>query len=103
MASADPDEQSVLEIRDFATRFYTDEGAVKAVDGSSFDLYGGEMLGIVGEPGSGKSMTALSILQLVGSPGRIERGSVQYRGNDLFGRSEAEMWSIRGNGTVMMF
>ncbi|RDZ52760.1 peptide ABC transporter ATP-binding protein [Haloferax sp. Atlit-4N] len=101
--SAEPDEQPVLEIRDLVTRFYTDEGTVKAVDGSSFDLYEGETLGIVGESGSGKSVTALSMLQLVDAPGRIEGGSVRYRGDDLLEKSEAEMRSIRGNDIAMMF
>ncbi len=93
----------ILSVRDLVTRFYTDEGTVKAVDGSSFDLHEGETLGIVGESGSGKSVTALSVMQLVDEPGRIEQGSVLYGGDDLLEKSEAEMRAIRGNEISMMF
>ncbi|KAB1187489.1 MULTISPECIES: ABC transporter ATP-binding protein [Haloferax] len=99
MSTSEP----VLEIRDLVTQFYTDEGTVKAVDGSSFDLYEGETLGIVGESGSGKSVTALSMMQLVDSPGQIVDGTIRYRGEDLLEKSESEMRSIRGNDIAMMF
>jgi oligopeptide/dipeptide ABC transporter ATP-binding protein len=93
----------ILSVRDLVTRFYTDEGTVKAVDGSSFDLHEGETLGIVGESGSGKSVTALSVMRLIDDPGRIEDGSVRYRDEELLDKSEAEMRSIRGNEISMMF
>jgi oligopeptide/dipeptide ABC transporter ATP-binding protein len=95
--------EPVLEVRNLVTRFYTEEGTVKAADGSSFDLYEGETLGIVGESGSGKSVTALSVMQLIDDPGRIENGEVYYRGEDLLAKSEAEMRDIRGNDIAMVF
>ncbi len=93
----------VLAVEDLTTRFHTEEGTVKAVDGVSFSLYEGETLGIVGESGSGKSVTALSVMGLIDSPGRIERGTVRYRGEDLLEKSEAEMRGIRGNEVAMVF
>ncbi|WP_458209251.1 ABC transporter ATP-binding protein [Haladaptatus sp. NG-SE-30] len=93
----------VLSVHDLVTRFYTDEGTVKAVDGSSFDLHEGETLGIVGESGSGKSVTALSIMKLIDDPGRIESGEILYRGDDLRHKSEREMRQIRGNDIAMVF
>ncbi|WP_266075763.1 ABC transporter ATP-binding protein [Haladaptatus caseinilyticus] len=93
----------VLSVRDLVTRFYTEEGTVKAVEGTSFDLYEGETLGIVGESGSGKSVTALSVMKLIEKPGRIENGEIIYRGDDLREKSDAEMRRIRGNEIAMMF
>ena len=73
----------ILEVRDLTTRFYTEEGIVKAVEGVSFKIKEGEVLGLVGETGCGKSVTALSILQLVRPPGKIEKGKVVFQGEDL--------------------
>ena len=69
--SRDAGTQPLLAVRDLKTYFFTDEGTVKAVDGASFDVYPGRTLGIVGESGCGKSITAKSILQIVDRPGRI--------------------------------
>jgi len=91
-------------VRDLRTHFFTDEGVVKAVDGVSFELGRGETLGIVGESGCGKSVTALSIMRLVPDPpGRIVGGSVSLNGRDVTACSEAEMRKIRGNTLAMIF
>ena len=71
----------ILSVRDLKTYFFPDEGTVKAVDGASFDLYPGKTLGIVGESGCGKSVTARSILRIVERPGRIVGGSILLRRN----------------------
>ena len=71
--------QKLLEVKNLKTYFYTEEGIVKAVDGVSFDIYEDEVLGLVGETGCGKSVTALSILQLVRAPGKIIDGSVRSK------------------------
>jgi peptide/nickel transport system ATP-binding protein len=94
----------LLRVRDLLTSFHTETGALRAVDGVSFDVSLGESLGIVGESGCGKSMTALSILRLVPAPaGRIESGSIEFRGKNLLEVSSAEMRSIRGNQISMIF
>jgi len=100
---SDRGDQPVLEVNDLVTRFYTEEGTVKAVDGNSFELYEGETLGIVGESGSGKSVTALSVMRLIDNPGVIESGDVIYRGESLLDKSEKEMRQIRGNEIAMVF
>jgi oligopeptide/dipeptide ABC transporter ATP-binding protein len=95
---------AVLSVRDLRTHFFTDEGVVKAVDGVSFDLKPGETLGLVGESGCGKSVTALSILRLIPSPpGRVVGGEIRYRGENLLEASEAGMRAIRGNEISMIF
>jgi len=74
----------ILEVKNLKTYFYTDDGIVKAVDGVSFDLEIGETLGIVGETGSGKSVTALSILKLIPQPiGKIVSGEIIFEGKNL--------------------
>lgn len=94
----------ILEIKNLQTHFYTDEGVVKAVDGIDFTLCKGETLGIVGESGCGKSMTSLSILQLIASPpGKIVGGEILYKGQDLLKKTESEMRAIRGNEISMIF
>src|SRR5206468_5280616 len=98
-----PDEP-VLEIRDLKTHFFTDDGVVRAVNGVSFKVYPGETLGVVGESGCGKSVTALSVLRLIPSPpGRIVGGQIFYKGQDLLTLSEPEMRRIRGNEISMIF
>jgi peptide/nickel transport system ATP-binding protein len=95
---------NVLEVRDLATHFFTRDGVVRAVDGVSFDLAAGDTLGIVGESGCGKSVTALSIVRLVApEAGRIVNGSVRFNGRELTGLSDAEMRSIRGHKISMIF
>ena len=97
-------DRPLLEVRDLETRFFTRAGVVRAVDGVSFTVNRGETLGIVGESGCGKSVTALSIMRLVPDPpGRVVGGSVTLEGTDLLGLDEAEMRKIRGNRISMIF
>ena len=94
----------LLEVKNLRTHFFTAEGVVRAVDGVSWDLDEGETLGLVGESGCGKSVTALSILRLIPNPpGRIVEGEVMFEGRDLLKISDAEMRSIRGNRIAMIF
>ena len=95
---------AVLEIEDLQTHFFTPGGVVRAVDGVSYTVRAGETLGVVGESGCGKSVTALSILRLVTSPpGRIVGGAIRFQGRDLLRCSEKEMEQIRGNDISMIF
>src|SRR6266481_5908530 len=94
---------SVLDVRDLKTQFVTEAGVAKAVDGVSFSLETGRTLGMVGESGCGKSMTALSILRLVPSPGHIVGGEILYQGKNLLDLSEPEMRKVRGNEIAMIF
>jgi oligopeptide/dipeptide ABC transporter ATP-binding protein len=95
---------AVLEIEDLKTYFFTPAGVVKAVDGVSYAVRGGETLGVVGESGCGKSVTALSVLRLVANPpGRIVGGSVRLEGRNLLDLDEGEMEAIRGNAISMIF
>ncbi len=94
----------ILEVKNLKTFFYTDAGVVKAVDGISFDLKFGETLGIVGETGSGKSVTALSILRLIPQPpGKIVDGEILFDGKDLLKVSNRELQNYRGNRISMIF
>ena len=98
------EDKRLLHIKDLFTWFYTLEGIVKAVDGVSIDLDEGESLGLVGESGCGKTMTALSIMRLVASPpGRIVQGEITLEGEDLTKLSEAAMRTIRGKSISMIF
>ena len=95
---------AVLEVNDLKTHFFTREGVVQAVDGISFSLEKGKTLGIVGESGCGKSVTALSIMGLIPKPpARIVGGEVLFDGKDLTKLSEGEMQHIRGNEVAMIF
>ncbi len=95
---------SLLEVKDLKTYFYTDAGVVKAVDGVSYDLNEGETLGLVGESGCGKSVSALSILRLIADPpGKIVGGEIFFEGKDLLKTSEEEIRNIRGNKIAMIF
>jgi len=95
---------SLLEVRDLATHFFTLDGVVRAVDGVSFSLERGETLGIVGESGCGKSVTALSILRLIpADTGRIVNGSIRFEGRELTGLNEEEMRGLRGHKISMIF
>jgi peptide/nickel transport system ATP-binding protein len=101
--------EDLVRIRDLAVRFYTYEGVVHAIDDLDLDIRQGETLGIVGETGSGKTMTALAILRLIPYPGRIESGSIVFSDRDAGGElelltlSEDKMRSIRGNKISMVF
>ncbi len=101
-ASADP--RPLLEVRDLVTRFSTDAGEFAAVDGVSLSVGAGRTLGIVGESGCGKSVTAMSIMGLVPQPpGRIASGEIRFDGVDLLRLSPAEMRELRGNRIAMIF
>jgi oligopeptide/dipeptide ABC transporter ATP-binding protein len=94
----------LLSVRELTTEFAVDHGLVRAVDGVSFDVQRGEVLGVVGESGCGKSVTALSILGLLPRPrGRITKGSITFGGKDLTRLSEREMRRIRGHKIAMIF
>jgi oligopeptide/dipeptide ABC transporter ATP-binding protein len=94
----------LLDLRDLKTYFFTSDGVAKAVDGVSYGLHRGETLGVVGESGCGKSVTALSILRLVPDPpGRIVGGEIMFEGTNLLKLSRAEMRRIRGNEISMIF
>ena len=94
----------ILEIKDLKTRFYTDEGIVKAVNGVSYGMEEGEILGVVGESGCGKSVHALSIMRLIQDPpGKIENGELLFFGRDLLDLSDNEMRDIRGAQIAMVF
>ena len=95
--------KSLIEINNLKTYFFTEEGIVKAVDGVSFAIFENEILGLVGETGCGKSVTALSILGLVRSPGKIMEGSITLKGVDLISLSVKEMRNYRGKDITMIF
>jgi oligopeptide/dipeptide ABC transporter ATP-binding protein len=97
-------ETALLEVNDLRTHFHSDDGVVKAVDGVSFTLNKGKILGIVGESGCGKSITSLSIMRLLAAgPGCAVTGQILFDGVDLLGLTEAEMHRIRGNRISMIF
>jgi oligopeptide/dipeptide ABC transporter ATP-binding protein len=93
----------LLQIENLKTHFMTEEGVAKAVDGVNLTARRGETLGIVGESGCGKSVTALSIMRLVAPPGEIVDGAIRLNGEDLFKLSEAQMREVRGNRISMVF
>ena len=95
--------ETLLKIEGLKTYFFTEAGVVKAVDGVSFNVRKGETLGLVGESGSGKSVTALSVLQIVPKPGKTIEGKVEFKGENLFAKSEKEMRSIRGKEIAIIF
>lgn len=98
------DNESLLRVNDLRTFFDTDDGEVRAVDGVSFEVAKGKTLGIVGESGCGKSMTAFSILRLVPQPpGRIAGGEIWFRDRNLLTLSDAQIRSTRGNDIAMIF
>ena len=94
----------LLEVNNLTTHFFTSDGVVKAVDGINYHLDEGEILGIVGESGCGKSVSALSLMRLVADPpGKIVDGEVTFEDKDLLQLGDAEMRSIRGNRMAMVF
>ncbi len=94
---------NILEVKHLKTYFYTEDGVVRAVDGIDFTVRRGEVLGIVGESGCGKSVTSLSIMRLVGVPGKILEGEILFDGQNLLKLPENEMVHIRGNRISMIF
>ena len=96
--------KELLEVKDLGITFFTDRGALPAVQEVSFSIKPGETLGVVGESGCGKSMTALSLMQLIPSPpGKITAGEIMYKGEDLLKKSPKEMRDIRGKEISMIF
>jgi oligopeptide/dipeptide ABC transporter ATP-binding protein len=101
--NGDTEGDRILEVQGLKTYFYTEDGVVKAVDGVDFHVQRGEVLGLVGESGCGKSVTSFSIMRLVGIPGKIIAGKVLFEGQNLLDLSEQEMMRIRGNRISMIF
>jgi oligopeptide/dipeptide ABC transporter ATP-binding protein len=93
----------LLEVRNLHTQFPTRAGLVRAVDGVSFHVDGGELLGLVGESGCGKSITALSVMRLISPPGKIVDGQIIFEGENLLEASEERMREIRGDDIAMIF
>jgi len=93
----------IIEVENLRTKFETERGTVRAVDGISFDVEPGEIFGIVGESGSGKSVTALSLMDLVDDPGVVDADALRFRGEDLLAKTDAEMRDIRGDEISMIF
>jgi len=96
-------DEILLEVRGLKTYFYTEDGVVKAVDGVDFDVRKGEIVAIVGESGCGKSVTSLSIMRLVGIPGKIVDGEIIFKGENLLDLPDSEMRRIRGDRISMIF
>ena len=93
----------LLAVKNLSTHFFTDKGVVKAVDNCSFVIREGETLGIVGESGCGKSVTAMSILNLIEKPGKVANGSILFDGKELVGMDDKKIRMIRGNYISMVF
>src|SRR5688572_9048350 len=96
-------QKPLLEVKNLKTYFYTEDGAVHAVDGVDFHVAPGEVLGIVGESGCGKSVTSLSIMRLISTPGKIIEGEILFDGKNLVDATEEEMMQVRGNRISMIF
>ena len=103
LGEEEEDSEVLINVKNLTTYFYTEEGVVKAVDGVSFDIFKNEVLGLVGETGCGKSVTALSILRLVRTPGKIVSGSINFLGNNLLELSKEVMRKQRGSNITMIF
>lgn len=95
--------ESLLAVNDLKTYFHTEKGVVRAVDGISFDIKKGETVAIVGESGCGKSVTSLSIMDLLTPPGKIAGGEILFEGKDITKYSEKQMHNLRGNEISMIF
>ena len=95
--------KNILEVKGLKTYFYTESGVVKAVDGVDFTVKHGEVMGLVGESGCGKSVTSFSIMRLVGAPGKIVAGEILFEGIDMLKLTDKEMTHIRGNRISMIF
>jgi oligopeptide/dipeptide ABC transporter ATP-binding protein len=95
--------EALLKVQGLKTYFFLERGVVKAVDGVNFEIKKGEILGVVGETGCGKSVTALSIMRLILRPGKIVEGKIIFEGEDLLKKSSEEMRKIRGTKIAMIF
>ncbi len=98
------EQEKILDVKDLKTYFYVDDEEIPAVDGVDFSINKGETLGIVGESGCGKSITSLSVMQLVPNPpGKIVGGEINFKGENLLQKTEDELRKIRGNEISMIF
>jgi oligopeptide/dipeptide ABC transporter ATP-binding protein len=97
------DTSPLLEVENLKTYFFTDDGVVKAVDGVDFFVRRGEVFGLVGESGCGKSVSALSILRLIDPPGQVVGGTISFDGHSILDLPEAEMVDLRGSRISMIF
>ncbi|HEY0140615.1 MAG TPA: ABC transporter ATP-binding protein [Thermoanaerobaculia bacterium] len=95
--------EALLQVKNLRTSFFTHDGVVHAVDNVSFNVKRGEAVALVGESGCGKSVTAMSIMQLVATPGRITAGEILFKGQDLAKFSDKQMRNVRGNDVAMVF
>ena len=93
----------ILQVRDLYVSFRTEQGMVRAIDGVSFDVNEGEVLGIAGESGSGKSVTLLAVMGLISDPNAVITGSIKYRGRELVGLRPGDMRHLRGREIAMIF
>ncbi len=93
----------LLEVKELKTYFHTEDGTVRAVDGVDFEVYPGEIVGLVGESGCGKSVTSFSVMRLVDEPGEVENGEIIFDGINLLDLPESEMIHVRGNRISMIF
>lgn len=103
MSKTEEQSDILLDVKNLRTYFFTQEGVVKAVDGVNFIIRRDEILGLVGETGCGKSVTALSLLRLVRTPGEIISGEILFNGDDIVQMSEHDILNLRGNKATMMF
>lgn len=95
--------ESLIQVQGLTTTFFTKRGPMVAVDNVSYDVRPGEILGVVGESGCGKSVTSYSLMRLIDHPGRVSAGKVLFEGRDLIGLSETQMESVRGRDMAMIF
>ncbi len=93
----------ILQVRDLKVSFRTEQGMVHAIDGVSFDVREGEVLGVAGESGSGKTVTLLAVMGLITDPNAVITGSIQYRGRELVGLKSRDMRQLRGREIAMIF
>src|ERR671929_2044527 len=103
MRETKPMAQPVLSVRDLRVEFVTRRGALKAIDGISFDIAPGEVLGVVGESGAGKSVTGAAVIGLIDPPGRISGGEIRLSGERIDNLSPEAMRRVRGKRIGMIF
>jgi ABC-type dipeptide/oligopeptide/nickel transport system ATPase component len=95
--------EHLLEVNNLKTYFFTRGGVVKAVDDVSFKIQPGETLGVVGESGCGKSVTALSVMRLIANPGKIVDGEINFNGENIMEKNQNELTDLRGSKISMIF
>jgi oligopeptide/dipeptide ABC transporter ATP-binding protein len=101
--TANSETTPLLEVEDLETFFFTEDGVVQAVNGLNLKVHSGEIFGLVGESGCGKSVTGLSILRLIDRPGRIVNGKIRFNGQSLLDLAENQMVELRGSRISMIF